>query len=166
MVKRALSEEHWRSGIAVLSATPDWLTLRVQSRILTAERVVQFMRELASDRPGDEREDLVLAFREMLLNAMEHGSGFDPEQVIEVSAVRTARSIVYHFRDPGPGFQRQALPHATRSSEPEDIVAAAEFRDEAGLRPGGFGMLIVRNLVDEVIYNEAGNQVILVKYTN
>ena len=44
------------------------------------------------------------AFREMLLNAMEHGAGFDPEKVIEVTAAHTARAIVYHFRDPGGGF--------------------------------------------------------------
>jgi anti-sigma regulatory factor (Ser/Thr protein kinase)/DNA-binding NarL/FixJ family response regulator len=165
MVKAAMAEEHWREGIVVQSATPDWLTLRVQSRLLTAERVVQFMRELAPDQPGDMRDDLVFAFREVLLNAMEHGAGFDPEQVIEVSAVRTERSIVYYFRDPGPGFRRDALPQATATSAPGDITSAAVFRHEAGLRPGGFGMLIVRNLVDEVIYNESGNEVILVKHT-
>jgi anti-sigma regulatory factor (Ser/Thr protein kinase) len=166
MVKAAFSGERWREAIQVLSATPDWLSLRVESRLLTVERLVQFMRELASDQPGETRDDLAFAFREVLLNAMEHGTGFDPEQVVEVSAVRTARAIVYHFRDPGPGFQRRDLPHATPSSAPEDVEATVTFREEAGLRPGGFGMLIVRNLVDEVIYNERGNQVILIKHTN
>lgn len=165
MVKAAMAEENWREGIVVRSATPDWLTLRVQSRLLTAERVVQFMRELTTDQPNGMRDDLVFAFREVLLNAMEHGTGFDPEQVIEVSAVRTERSIVYYFRDPGPGFRPADMPHATASSAPAHVEATAEFREDAGLRPGGFGMLIVRNLVDEVIYNEAGNEVILVKHT-
>jgi anti-sigma regulatory factor (Ser/Thr protein kinase) len=32
------------------------------------------------------------------------------------------------------------------------------------MRMGGFGMLIARKLVDEVIYNQKGNEVILVKY--
>jgi anti-sigma regulatory factor (Ser/Thr protein kinase)/CheY-like chemotaxis protein len=165
LVRAALAEERWREGVEVLSATADWITLRVQSRILSAERVVQFMRELASDQPGQLRDDLVFAFREVLLNAMEHGTGFDPEQVIEVSAVRTERSIVYYFRDPGPGFNRAAMPHATATNGPADVETMSAFREDAGLRPGGFGMLIVRNLVDEVIYNEAGNQVILVKHT-
>ncbi len=49
------------------------------------------------------------AFREMLLNAMEHGAGFDPEKVIEVTAAQTARAIVFHFRDPGNGFDRDEL---------------------------------------------------------
>ena len=155
----------WRDYIEVRSASPDWLSLRVTSRLLTAERVTQFMRELASDQGDDTREHLVFAFREMLLNAMEHGTDFDPDQVIEVSAVRTARTIVYYFRDPGPGFGREALRQATASNTPGDVDATASFREQAGLRPGGFGMLLVRQLVDEVIYSEAGNEVILVKHT-
>jgi DNA-binding response OmpR family regulator len=166
MVKAALTEPNWRDAIEVLSATADWVSLRVQSRLLTAERVVQFMREMASDQPGNLRDDLVFAFREVLLNAMEHGAGFNPDLVIEVSAVRTERAIVYHFRDPGPGFRRQHLPQAIASNAPDDVMATADFREECGLRPGGFGMMLVSKLVDEVIYNETGNEVILVKHTN
>jgi anti-sigma regulatory factor (Ser/Thr protein kinase)/CheY-like chemotaxis protein len=161
----AFAEPDWRDGIEVRSATPDWISLRVASRLLTAERVTQFMRELAADQVEDTREHLAFAFREVLLNAMEHGTGFDPDQVIEISAVRTARTIVYYFRDPGPGFRRDHLRQATASSAPEALEAAASFREESGLRPGGFGMLLVRQLVDEVIHSEAGNEVILVKHT-
>ena len=165
ILRMAFDEQNWRHSIELLSATPDWISLRVSSQLATAERLTQFMRELAADQPDERRDDLIMAFREMLLNAMEHGAGFNPDQVIEVSAVRTKRTIVYHFRDPGPGFKRHDLPHATQTNAPAHVEATAMFREEAGLRPGGFGMLIVRNLVDEVIYNELGNQVILVKHT-
>jgi anti-sigma regulatory factor (Ser/Thr protein kinase) len=37
-------------------------------------------------------------------------------------------------------------------------------RQEKGLRPGGFGLLMTRQLVDELLYNEAQNEVIFVKY--
>ncbi len=37
-------------------------------------------------------------------------------------------------------------------------------RDTLGLREGGYGILIARGLVDELQYNETGNQVRLVKY--
>jgi len=37
-------------------------------------------------------------------------------------------------------------------------------REEKGLRPGGFGMLLAKKFVDELIYNEKGNEVLLVKY--
>jgi len=35
-----------------------------------------------------------------------------------------------------------------------------------GLRPGGFGILLTRQLVDELIYNETGNEVLLIKYVS
>ncbi len=38
------------------------------------------------------------------------------------------------------------------------------YRDAKGLRPGGYGVLLVQKLVDELIYNEKGNEVLLVKY--
>ena len=100
----------------------------------------------------------------MLLNAMEHGAGFDPDNVVEVTAVRTERAIVYHFRDPGAGFQHADLKHATAASTPEAVLATAMHRAERGLRPGGFGMLIVREIVDEVVHNERGNEVLLIKH--
>jgi anti-sigma regulatory factor (Ser/Thr protein kinase)/CheY-like chemotaxis protein len=165
MVRAALAAGEWRDGIEVISGAPHWLTLRVSCRLLTAERLVRFMTELQTGLVDDRERDLLLtAFREMLLNAMEHGAGFDPDQVIEVTAARTARAIVYHFRDPGPGFDPAALAHATASSTPEAVMAAALHRAANGLRPGGFGMLVVRQVVDEVAYNERGNEVLLIKH--
>jgi hypothetical protein len=32
------------------------------------------------------------------------------------------------------------------------------------MRPGGFGILMAKKLVDELLYNEQGNEVLLVKY--
>jgi anti-sigma regulatory factor (Ser/Thr protein kinase)/CheY-like chemotaxis protein len=166
MVRAAVTAGEWSDGIEVVSGAAHWLTLRVSCRLLTADRLVRFMTELQSGLVDDdgERDLLLTAFREVLLNAMEHGGGFDPDQVIEVTAAKTARAIVYHFRDPGQGFDPAALPHATASSTPEAIVATAIHRAETGLRPGGFGMLIVRHVIDEVAYNERGNEVLLIKH--
>ena len=166
MVLEALTADQWSDGIEVVSGAPHWLTLRVSCRLLTANRLVRFMTELQAGLLDDDRErDLLMtAFREMLLNAMEHGGGFDPEQVIEVTAARTARAIVYHLRDPGPGFDPAALAHAATSTAPEAVIATALHRAESGMRPGGFGMLIVRQVVDEVAYNERGNEVLLIKH--
>jgi anti-sigma regulatory factor (Ser/Thr protein kinase) len=163
MANTALLSENWRDGIEVTSGLPHWLTLRVSCHLLTADRLVRFMTELQSSIPAD-RELLITAFREMLLNAMEHGAGFDPEKVIEVTAARTKRAIVYHFRDPGEGFDARALDHSVLTTDPDAVLATAVRRAERGLRPGGFGMLIVRNVVDELVYNERGNEVILIKH--
>lgn len=162
MARRAIDEIDWHDGIEVVSGMRDWITLRVSCRLVSAERLTRFMTEHRSDLGPDERDLLMVAFREMLINAMEHGAGFDPEKVVEVSAARTDRTIVFHFRDPGPGFQRQAIPHAAEGIE--DPLSHLDVRDEEGLRPGGFGMLLVKQIVDEVIYNERGNEVILIKH--
>jgi anti-sigma regulatory factor (Ser/Thr protein kinase) len=37
-------------------------------------------------------------------------------------------------------------------------------RESRGLRPGGFGILMAKQLVDELLFNEQGNEAILVKY--
>jgi len=165
MAVRALQADEWRSCIEVLSAQPDWIALRVNCQLLTAERLVRFMTELRSDLPDPDRFTLLTAFREILLNAMEHGAAFDPDKVIEVAAVRTQRAIVYRFRDPGTGFRTKQLPHSALHNPPENPLAHVEYRIEQGMRPGGFGILLAQQLVDELIFNESGNEVILIKHT-
>jgi len=44
-------------------------------------------------------------------------------------------------------------------------IAHIEYREAHGMRPGGFGIMLTKQLVDEVIYNEIGNEVILIKHT-
>ena len=111
------------------------------------------------------RDELLSAFREIALNAMEHGAGFEPDQVIEVCAMRTQRAIVYYVKDPGPGFSPERLPHAAVSNPPDDPLAHTEKRAELGLRPGGFGLLIARKVVDEFLWSEKANEVLLIKHT-
>jgi anti-sigma regulatory factor (Ser/Thr protein kinase)/ActR/RegA family two-component response regulator len=163
MVARAAEAEEWKEGIEVLSATPDLIHVLVNCRLLSAERLVNFFTELRSDVPEAPRDDFMYAFREVLVNAMEHGGSFDPDQVVEVTAVRTARTMVFYLRDPGPGFDLAALAHAA-IARPEDPLGMAGTRAEGGLRPGGFGLLITRQVVDEMIHSERGNEVLLIKH--
>jgi anti-sigma regulatory factor (Ser/Thr protein kinase) len=164
MMRSALNASHWRDDLEVVSALPHWFTLRVSCHLLTADRLVRFLTEHLTVLPDDVRDLVLAAFREMLLNAMEHGAGFDPTKAVEVTAARTSRAIVYYVRDPGGGFDRGALSRATASAERDEIVATAMRRAELGLRPGGFGMLIARQVADELVYNERGNEVLMVKY--
>jgi anti-sigma regulatory factor (Ser/Thr protein kinase)/CheY-like chemotaxis protein len=166
MIRLAVQESEGLQGIEVLSATPNWLRLRLDCRRLTAERVLSFLAQLRDRDIADaERADLMLAVREVLMNAIEHGGGFDPDQVVELVAVRTARAIVFYIRDPGPGFEISNLPHAAISNPPDDPAAHFDERARAGLRPGGFGLLMARSIVDEMILSEQGNEVLLVKHT-
>jgi anti-sigma regulatory factor (Ser/Thr protein kinase)/CheY-like chemotaxis protein len=166
MVQLAVQESDGWDGIEVLSATRHWVRLRLDCRRLTAERALIFLNQLRErDIADPERADLMLAVREVLMNAIEHGGGFDPEQVVELVAVRTARAIVFHIRDPGPGFEISNLPHAAISNPPDDPEAHMDERERAGLRTGGFGLLLARSIVNEMILSEHGNEILLVKHT-
>ena len=72
--------------------------------------------------------------------------------------------ILYRIRDPGDGFSLEELTHAAISNPPEDPVRHLEVRDSMGIRPGGFGVLLSKKLVDDLIYSEQGNDVLLIKY--
>ena len=164
MIRAAAEAADWHDGIQVISARAEWVSLRVTCSLVTAERLTGFINALRADVNELVRDELLIAFREMLLNAMEHGAGFDAEKVVDVSAVRTERAIVYYFRDPGPGFNPAQLEHAAVANPSADPIAHLEWRASQGMRPGGFGMLLVRQLVDEVMYSETGNEVVLIKH--
>jgi anti-sigma regulatory factor (Ser/Thr protein kinase)/ActR/RegA family two-component response regulator len=160
----AASDNQWRDDIQVLSARAGWVSVRINCRILTAERLLTFAKELSAQLPEDTRQEMMTALREILLNAMEHGAAFNPEQVVEVTAVRTGRSMVFYVRDPGAGFRRESLSHAASADPSQDPMAHIVQREEEGMRPGGYGLLLAAGTVDELIYSEIGNEVLLIKY--
>lgn len=100
----------------------------------------------------------------LLLNAIEHGGRFSPDQQVHVTRVRTPRAVVYMIRDPGEGFMPTALPHAALSNPDDEPTRHAEYRERVGMRPGGFGLLVARGLVDDVVHNERGSGVLLLEY--
>jgi anti-sigma regulatory factor (Ser/Thr protein kinase)/CheY-like chemotaxis protein len=164
MVHQAVNEPCWDDGIEVISATPQWIRLMARCTLVTADRLVQFLRQ--SDLPEAEKEDLAVAAHEMLLNAMEHGGKFDPNHYVEIDYLRTKRAVACRVKDPGQGFTFDELRHAAVGSSPDDILSHMMVREDQGLRPGGFGIMLTQKLVDELIYNERGNDVILIKYLN
>lgn len=163
IIRLSMEEPIWDDGIEILSATPNWIRLSVRCDILTANRVLQFYRE-ASGLPDVETEEVAAAFREILINAMEHGAHFDSSQYVEVGYLRTKRMVICRVKDPGAGFSLEELKHAALANPPEEPFLHMEEREAHGMRPGGFGILMAKKLVDELVYNEQGNEVLLVKY--
>ena len=163
-VREALATAAWSDGLRVLSAKPDWLTLAVRCRRFTAERLLRFVHELMTGIDPDERERIGTAFREIVLNGMEHGAGFDPQQTLHVSYLRTKRFLLYSVRDPGTGFSFEANPASALSNPPDNAVRHLQYRNEHGMRAGGFGLMLTMDLVDELHFNEPGNEAILIKY--
>jgi len=164
MMRSAVTEPGWDDGIRVLSAEPEFPTLKIRCNLPTADRLQHFFEELKNDLEPEERSRVAMAFREMLLNAIEHGGKLDSNEWVRVSRVRSQRALVYHMEDPGAGFSRSAIDHAAVANSDEAPLEHLKIRKGAGMRMGGFGMLIAQKLVDEVIYNQKGNEVILVKH--
>ena len=164
MVEHALSSKPSEDDIEVLSARPDWLGLRLRCKAETADRILQFLREMGITLPAAEQENIAMAFREILLNAIEHGGGNDPAKKVTITYVRGERALFYYVRDPGKGFSFQGLSHAAVSNLTATTFEHTKVRERLGMRPGGFGLLMTRHLVDEMIYSEAGNEVVLIKY--
>jgi len=117
-----------------------------------------------SDLPLSEKEDVATAFREMLLNAIEHGGNFDPNQYVEVAYVRTSELVMCRIKDPGQGFSLGEIHHAAVNNPSYDPIRHILFREARGLRPGGYGVLLTKHLVDELLYSEKGNEVLLIKH--
>jgi anti-sigma regulatory factor (Ser/Thr protein kinase) len=49
-------------------------------------------------------------------------------------------------------------------SPDQDPLLHIARREEGGMRPGGYGLLLAGGTVDELIYSEIGNEVLLIKY--
>jgi anti-sigma regulatory factor (Ser/Thr protein kinase)/ActR/RegA family two-component response regulator len=167
MVREAMDSPCWDDGIEVLSGTPAWVSLAARCDIETAHRLVQFLHGVKDPSiPEADREAVVAAFREILLNAMEHGGHFDPSHYVEISFIRASRAVALRVKDPGQGFSLEDLRHAAINSPAENLLSHFAVREEQGLRPGGFGLLLAKKQVDDLIYNEKGNDVLLIKYIN
>jgi anti-sigma regulatory factor (Ser/Thr protein kinase) len=163
MIELAVNASLWIDGIVVLSAKPEWIALRVRCSRLSAERLLQFGRELKVDLPEQIREGVMTAFRELLMNAMEHGAQFDPGLKLDVGYVRTERLLLYYLRDPGMGFDIATV-DCSLNNPPEDPLRHLAIRLEKRLRAGGFGIQIARDVMDEFVYNDIGNEVLIAKY--
>ncbi|MBV8551532.1 MAG: ATP-binding protein [Acidobacteriaceae bacterium] len=161
---RQLLEE---SGlIKVKSATPQWTSLEVAPTLESKQQVHEYLRTQLEGLTGELCEGILLAVDELLGNAIEHGCRLDPKGTVVITLVRTDHMILLHVRDDGAGFPVSSMPHAAISNPPEDPLRHLALRSELGMRPGGFGIMLVKQIGDELIYNEAGNEVMMVKFLN
>jgi DNA-binding response OmpR family regulator len=150
--------------IEVVSARPQWVELVAPCSLEVAERIQAFIMQLEADLPEDVRESVGHAFRELLSNAIEWGGKLNPDRTVRISCIRAKRMLLYRIADPGEGFDIERLAHAAISNPQDKPFDHALIREAQGMRPGGLGLAITRSLVDELIYNEARNEVVFIKY--
>ena len=164
LVGRALAAPSATLPIEVISARPEWVELLVPCQMEAAERIQSFLEQLDADLAADVRNSVGSAFRELLLNAVEWGGKLDPTRKVRIAYLRARRMLLYRIADPGPGFRPENLEHSALSNQPGKPLEHIKAREKKGLRPGGFGLLMTRAMVDELIYNEAHNEVVFIKY--
>lgn len=137
------------------------------SRSATAERA-EFVLELPSDPRvigaavgyladrleaysyGGSRLDLNfrVGLTEALANAVLYGNACDPGKSVRVEVSLDDQRVSLRVVDQGQGFDPESIPDPTL---PQNIE-----------RPGGRGLFLLRELMDEVEFNHRGNAVRLV----
>jgi DNA-binding response OmpR family regulator len=151
-------------NIEVISSKPHWIELSVPCDLSAVERIQKLLMEVEINLPRETREAVGSVFREMLNNAIEHGGKLDPTNRVEVKYIRLKRAILYSIKDPGEGFDLENVEHAAVSNPEDEPYRHMEVRKQKGLRPGGYGILLASQVIDELIYNEKHNELIFVKY--
>jgi anti-sigma regulatory factor (Ser/Thr protein kinase) len=138
--------------------------MTIPPTVESKDRVSQLFRSELSGLPEELAEALLLATDELIGNAMEHGCRLEPDRCIDVALIRTARMLMIYVRDDGAGFSISDIEHAAVNNPPDNPLLHTELRSQLGMRPGGFGIMLARRVADDLIYNEQGNAVMLIKY--
>jgi anti-sigma regulatory factor (Ser/Thr protein kinase) len=107
----------------------------------------------------EEKEAIRLAIDEIGTNAVEWGNRGDRSKKIRISYCLFDDRIVFKVEDEGDGFDPDAL------GDPSvDPLAHIMARMQSGKRAGGYGVFLTKNVMDEVIYSDKGNVVLMTKY--
>ena len=90
-----------------------------------------------------------LALEEGISNAIKHGNRFDPAKTVRIAYSVSPERIAVTITDEGEGFDPASVADPTA--------------DENLEKPTGRGIMLMRAYMDEVGYNDKGNQVRMVK---
>jgi DNA-binding response OmpR family regulator len=150
--RKGMEKEHVQGEIHVV----------LHSEIPFLQEVNDFLMSVSRAIPFSSEQVLQLrqALMEMGQNAIEWGNRHRSDKLVDIIYRILADRVEIVVKDQGKGFDRCKLRHA---ADPDDPIAHMDVREKLGLREGGFGLLITRGMVDEMRYNDVGNQVTLIK---
>ncbi len=158
-VQGALGRQAPPAGLDVHYEKSGWLELTADSELETVARFQSFVERLAAHRmPPETLEDLRFAIDELGRNAVEWGNQGRKDRHLNLSYCLLEDKVLLKIEDEGEGFVPGAVPDPA-----EDPAASLRQRSESGKRAGGFGIHLVRRLMDEVLYSERGNVVVMAK---
>ncbi len=100
-----------------------------------------------------------LALEELGRNAIEWGNRNDPGKKVKFGCRILPGKVIVYIEDEGQGFNISKVPDPS-----VDPLAHIESRKSEGKRLGGYGIHLIRNLMDKLVYNARGNRVVAIKY--
>ncbi len=100
-----------------------------------------------------------LALEELGRNAIEWGNHNDRSKKVRFGCRILPGKIIVYIEDEGDGFDPNHVPDPS-----VDPIAHLEQRKAAGKRLGGYGIHLIKHLMDKLIYNARGNRVVAIKY--
>ena len=127
------------------------LVLELPSDVGSIEHAVEYVVRRCRDcerHAARLRLNFRVGLTEALSNAMLYGNAHDPSKRVRVEVTFGESTIRARITDQGCGFDPFSIPDPTC---PENIM-----------KPDGRGLFLMRKLLDEVCYNDQGNQVTLV----
>jgi anti-sigma regulatory factor (Ser/Thr protein kinase)/CheY-like chemotaxis protein len=159
LIDNAMHDPVWDDGLELLQGTTEYAVLAVRCDLGTLDRLMQFVRA-GLNFPEAEKEEVAFAFREIVLNAMEHGGKFDPNKFVEVCYLKSKRQVTCRVKDPGDGFSLEEVLDAEKRKPLPEVEGPGGHEVELE----GIGILLAQHYVDELIYNESGNEAFLIKW--
>lgn len=96
-----------------------------------------------------EQSNLFVALDEAFVNAVKHGNKFDTTKLVRIIADVSADEARFTIEDEGEGFDVKNIPDPL---DPQNLF-----------KTSGRGVLFIYNIMDEVIYNDRGNRLTMVK---
>lgn len=141
------------AGESEAAPNPVEFVLELPSDLRVIEGVVAYLiQRCRAFAFGGPRLDLNLrvAVTEALANAVLYGNERDPEKRVRMNVSLTPARVSVRVEDEGSGFDPDRVPDPTL---PANIH-----------RAGGRGVFLIRQLMDEVHFNDRGNAVCLVLF--
>jgi CheY-like chemotaxis protein len=150
--------------IVVLSARAGWVELLLPCTQEVADRIESYVASLEMDLPDNIRASVGMVFKELLLDAMGGEGHFDPHRRVRIACLRAKRMLMFRIADAGYGFRASDIGVSNDTAGPDhrqDQAAAVDMAAAPALRPG---LLLARELADELLVNERRDEVVFVKY--
>lgn len=127
------------------------ISLRVPTDLDAVEEAVDLMARhclACGFPPRTTRFNLRVVLCEALANAIVYGNRLDPGKGVHVRAEVASDRIALHVRDEGEGFDTSEFPDPTA---PDRLMLE-----------DGRGLFVIRQLVDEVHFNDRGNSICMI----